>query len=608
MREDLAEQRLRRAGVVGGARDPLPVLIVGAGVTGLALAIELRRRGIPLRIIDRLDEFPASSRGKGVQPRTQEVFDDMGILAEIHAHSIADMRLRVMDGAGLVADLDLIMQPSHDVPYPNIVYLPEWRTEGIMRERLGALGVTVERSRELVALEQSADGVWATVRHTATGEEEQIFAQFVVGSDGGKSTVRRLLGLSFEGATKPEHFLIGDVQVAGLPRDGGYAWLHHDGLVGLGLLEGGDAWQIILELAPDSPLADEPPTLELFQRLFAERTGRAGLRLISPTWLSHFPFNRRMVDRYRVGRVFVAGDAAHVHSPAGGQSMNTGIQDAYNLGWKLAAVVQGKAPEALLDSYQAERMPVAAAMLKGSSIGHDAIFSDHPLMRLLREWVLLPMLSQPAVKRALSRSMAQLGISYRESPLSHEQTAPLRETPLLPGRTRERAGLAERFSFQQGPHAGDRAPDAHGRTPAGGRTTRLFDLFRGAHWTLLLFDGLAQTDEGYERLARIALHAEDLLAEDVRVAVVVVGDERPAALDWHGIMLLDPEREVHQRYGAASEALYLIRPDGYVGFGSQPADALGLLAYLERVLPAVVEGRLAESVPAPVTSGAGGCW
>src|SRR3712207_6050488 len=156
-----------------GTIDPQPdVLIVGAGVTGLALAIELRRRGLSICIIDKLDEFPLSSRGKGVQPRTQEVFDDMGIIGEIHASSKADMRLRMFQGPKLIADLDLIMEPTHDVPYPNIVYLPEWRTEANMREHLATLGATVERSRELQALDQTGDGARATVRHTDTGQTE----------------------------------------------------------------------------------------------------------------------------------------------------------------------------------------------------------------------------------------------------------------------------------------------------------------------------------------------------------------------------------------------------------------------------------------------------
>jgi len=291
-------------------------------------------------------------------------------------------------------------------------------------------------------------------------------------------------------------------------------------VVGAGVLAGTGAWQVLIELPPDSPLAHEPASLELFQRLFRERTGRADLELHEASWLSHFRFNRRMVDRYRVGRVFVAGDAAHVHSPAGGQGMNTGVQDAYNLGWKLAAVLQGKAPEALLDSYERERRPVAAAVLKGSSQGHDAIFSDQPLMTLLRERVLLPLLSLRPVKGALARSMAQLGTNYRGSPLALEPI-PWRPLPaLLPDGANEEAGLGDRLSFQQGPRAGDRAPDACGLSPDG-FPLRLFDRLRGPHWSLLLFDGRGQTPAGYARLRTVASEAEALLGHEEAYGVAL---------------------------------------------------------------------------------------
>ncbi len=571
------------------------VLIVGAGVTGLALAIELRRRNLSVRIIDKLDEFPTSSRGKGVQPRTQEVFDDMGIIGDIHANSKADMRLRMFQGSKQIADLDLIMKPTVDVPYPNIVYLPEWRTEAILRARLATFGVSVERSQELQELHQTTDSVSATVKHTHTGEAQLIHARYLVGSDGGKSTVRKLLNLSFEGETKPEHFMIGDVEVDGLSRDGGYAWLHDDGLVGLGLLEGTDAWQIILELTPESPLANEPPTLELFQRLFSERTGRADIRLSNPTWLSHFRFNRRMVDRYQVGRVFVAGDAAHVHSPAGGQGMNTGIQDAYNLGWKLAAVVQGRAPDSLLETYGIERIPVAAAVLEGSSRGHSAVFSGGPAMTFLRERVLLPMLSLAPIKNALSRSMAQLGVNYRDSLLSQEYLEPLHISQLVGNHTNEQANLVDRFGFQRAPHAGDRAPNAHVLRAGSKQEIRFFDLFRGPHWTLLLFDGKAQTTAGYTRLSEIVQMASDVLGDDIRSAIVVAGVNAPVELDPQ-IVVLDPDGATHAMYGADAEALYLIRPDGYIGFRSQPADAEQLLTYLARIFSAIAAKQVIAAV------------
>jgi 2-polyprenyl-6-methoxyphenol hydroxylase-like FAD-dependent oxidoreductase len=554
------------------------VLVVGAGVTGLTLAIELRRRGVDVRVIDRLAAFPTSSRGKGVQPRTLEVFDDLGVVEQVLAGAKTDMRARIYQGSRFIVELDLIAQPTPDVPYPNIAYLPEWRTETILHTRLAELGTRVELSHELTGLEQGDGEVTATVRQTQTGATESLCARYLVGSDGGRSTVRKLLGLRFDGETKPEHFLVGDIAILGLePADTSFAWLHPDGVVGVGALTGTGAWQVLIELPPDSPLADEPATLELFQRLFRERTGRTDLELRDPTWLSHFRFNRRLVDRYRDGQVFVAGDAAHVHSPAGGQGMNTGVQDAYNLGWKLAAVLQGKAPKALLDSYERERLPVAGAVLRGSSQGHDAIFSDQPLMTLLRERVLLPLLSLRPVKGALARSMAQLGVNYRGLPLTLEPRD-VCGLPALPGHASEVASLGDRLSFQRGPHAGDRAPDARGLS-RDGFPLRLFDRLRGPQWSLLLFDGRGQTAAGYARLRAVAAEAEALLRADVRITVVVMGESAPAALMGEGL-LRDPSGEIHRLYGAQAEALYLIRPDGYIGTRSQPASVEQLRAYL----------------------------
>ncbi len=274
--------------------------------------------------------------------------------------------------------------------------------------------------------------------------------------------------------------------------------------------------------------------------------------------------------------MLLAGDAAHVHSPAGGQGMNTGIQDAYNLGWKLDAVLRGRAGDRLLDTYQEERLPVARAVLTGSDLGHSAVFSPHPVMTLLRDRVLVPALRLPAVQAAMLDRVAELDVGYRDSSLVGEHAS------VGFSGDGEGAGVVDHLRFRRGPHAGDRAPDASGIDADTGMPARLFDLFRGTHSTLLLFDGPAATGAGHERLAATGRQVRAALGDDVRVHVVVPGDRRPVGLDDVGV-LLDPHRDAHGRYAAAAESLYLVRPDGYVGFRSQPAAARPVLDHLAAV-------------------------
>jgi hypothetical protein len=256
--------------------------------------------------------------------------------------------------------------------------------------------------------------------------------------------------------------------------------------------------------------------------------------------------------------------------------MNTGIQDAYNLGWKVDAVLRGRARDDLLDTYQEERMPVARSVLTGSDLGHSAIFSPHPVMTFVRDRVLVPALRLKIVQTAMLDKVAELDVGYRNTSLAAEA-----DTSRAPG-DGEDAGVVDRVRFRRAPRAGDRAPDATGRDGDTGAPTRLFDLFRGPHFTLLLFDGPAATDPGYERLAATARQVSAALGDDVHACVVVPGERRPPGLDGVGV-LLDPDRDAHHRYGAAAESLYLVRPDGYIAFRSQPATARPVLDHLARV-------------------------
>ena len=572
------------------------VLVVGAGPTGLTLACDLRRRGLAVRVVERLPQPELKSRGKGVQPRTLEVLDDLGVVDRVlEAGWSRDLRLRWYVQRELLVDLRLPgRDPLPDTPHPNLVLIPQWRTEQVLRERLAELGGAVEWGRELVDLEQQEDGVLARMATSSDGAVATIRAGWVVGCDGGHSRVRDLLALALEGESREERFLFGDVEIDGLePADSGYVWFDGGQYLAASPFRGLRSWQVQASLPAGT---EEPESLELLQRLFTERSGLPHVRLSSPTWLSTWHSNVRLVDRYRVGRVFVAGDAAHLHSPVGGQGMNTGIQDAYNLGWKLGLVARGRAPDRLLDTYEEERRPIAAAVLSGSDLGYRAVFGADPLTTFLREHVLTPALRIPAVQRAVLGGVSELDLHYRESSLVEEQGTPLSATRWSPGHDDERADAVDRVRFARGVRAGDRAPDGALQDAATGQPTRLFDAFRGPHATLLLFDGEARTDDGYTSLAAIADGVERRSGADVRPWVVVWGRRLPAGLAGRRV-LLDPDGETHRRYGATAEALYLVRPDGYVGLRAQPAAADVLARYLGRL-----SGRAADDVPQPAAA------
>ena len=552
------------------------VLIVGAGPTGLTLACELLRRDVRCRIIDKAPAPATTSRALGLQPRTLELFDTMGIVDRVLCAGGPVIDANLYDADRLLLTLSAAGVQELDTPYPRLWITPQTSVERPLTARLRELGGTVERSCELVGFRQADSQVIATAKRGDTGETEEIRAGWLVGCDGAHSGVRKTLGVSFEGSTYEENFLLADVDLDwDRERNRTHTWFPPAGMFTVFPLSGSSQWRIFA-VVEDKTVP--PVSLELFRRLFRERTGDATSTVSSPSWMSTFTINRRMVDRYRVGQVFLAGDAAHIHSPFGAQGMNTGIQDAYNLGWKLALVIGGEAPRHLLDTYEEERLPVAKRVLAQTDANTRVLLSDNAVMHFLREHVL----NLDAVQEYLARRSSQLFVNYRASSISRSYQEPLAKT-LLPHGADEKAGVAERLDFRTAPRAGDRAPDGMAIDAASREKTNLFREFRGTHFRLLLFDGLAHTEAGYANLVHIARQVEALLGNTVKTHIVVSTDEVPEQLDWDGAVLLDGTGALHGLYGAGAESLYLIRPDGYVGLRGQPAAAEPLLEYLDRM-------------------------
>ncbi|MFE5959653.1 FAD-dependent monooxygenase [Streptomyces rubiginosohelvolus] len=409
------------------------VLIVGAGPTGLVLACDLARRGAAVRIVDRSPVPPRTSRAKGPNARSLEILDDLGVAEEVLAAGSAPLPMLKYRDRLPVAETDpwADSAPSPDALYDRGRLIAQWRLEEILRDRLAGYGVHVELGREVTGLAEGPGGRHVDVTFTA-GRTER--ARYVVGCDGSHSSVRKLLGIGFEGATAEDQVMVcGDVDLAdgALDRTRWHQWFDEDGAVMLCPIPGTrTGWWF--QAGPERDGRGRPlaPTADGFRRLLARHTALPGRALTGAELLSTYRVNVRMADRFRAGRVFLAGDAAHVHAVAGGLGMNTGIQDAFNLGWKLGLVLAGHAGAELLDTYEEERLPVAARTLDLTS----------ERLRATLEAIRRP---GGGLDAAITSDTTGLGVGYRWSSLAR--------------------GLAE------DPRPGDGSPDAEVRTPRSGR-------------------------------------------------------------------------------------------------------------------------------------------
>ncbi|TYC66277.1 hypothetical protein EH183_43295 [Streptomyces sp. CB01881] len=458
------------------------VVIVGAGPTGLTLACGLARQGVAVRVIEKAAAFHTSSRGKTLNPRSLEVLADLGLGERLAAAGRTHLPFRKYFEGEFVRETESFsgVRPSDAAPYPASLWLPQTRVERLLREKLAEYGVAVELATELVDFTQDGDGV--EVRLADGG---RISAEYLVACDGGRSTVRKLLGIPFVGDGDPEPMMVcGDVEVEGLEPGAWHQWFGPQGVFMLCPFEDSRRWQLQATPETDADGRAVAPSLESFQRLAARHTGREDIKLTNATWLSTWRVNVRMAESYRRGRVFLAGDCAHVHPTAGGLGMNTGIQDAWNLAWKLGHVLRGLAGPALLDTYQEERLPIAAWTLDVSTAGMAAVTEG---------------ISTPGVGVEAGRvaDVTGLSLGYRWSRLATDRLG----GPL---------------------QAGDRAPDAVCPGPDG-EPSSLFDRFAGDHFTLLGFGPSTRP-----ALADLPGHVRPVLLDDpddaARDAYGITGD------------------------------------------------------------------------------------
>ena len=458
------------------------VLVVGAGPAGLTLACDLQRRGISHRIISAAPGGFDGSRAKGIQPRTLEVLDDLGVLPYLEPHSTLYPKLGLHIGPIIVPKTMIkIHERTEDVPYPNTLLAAQYDTDAALRARLDQLGGHVDFDTRLTTYTDGPDGVTASLEGPHGVEEHR--ARFLIGADGGGSTVRLTSGISFDGTTDDnDRVIVADLTIDGLSRNRWHAWPRSGGRnLSLCPLPGGEKFQFMLKLRPEEK-ADL--SRDAIDAMVKKITGKAKLTVQKVNWASVWRPNIRIAGRYRLGNVFLIGDAAHVHPPTGAQGMNTGIQDAYNLGWKLGQVLSGT-PEALLDTYEAERQPVAARVLGLSSEIYAR--SNQTLGGVTR-----------------GDEERQLRLSYAGGPLAPESAENGAGPSLL--------------------RAGDRAPDARYRD-GDGHSRRIHDAIRGTHFTLI-----AVGDEAIEGLSDLSTPERG-----ARLVTVAIQTTSPGLAGIYGI-------------------------------------------------------------------------
>ena len=523
---------------------PLDVLVVGAGPTGLALATQLQQFGTRFRIIDRSLDRARESRALGVQAKTLECLDAIGVADALVARGSTSTQLVLHLGARAIAEVKLGEVSGVDTRYPFILFVSQAETEAVLNDYLSAVGVVIDRGAELVAFEREDDGLRCLVQRD-DGRQEQLHTRFLVGCDGAHSAVRKGTGIPFEGGSYPQDFALGDVEAEGpLEPNAINSFAGGGGVAMFFPLGRPTTWRVIAMAADKHPEPQRRSSsgvvgdlrLSELQALVDPPTAST-IRVRDPAWLTRFHLHHRQTANYRKGNVFLAGDAAHIHSPVGAQGMNTGIQDAWNLGWKLGLVARGLADNRLLDTYEAERWPVGQFLLRYTDrlFGtFTRVMSGRPLATWARRVAVPHVVPHLLRSRSLRRSafafVSELGIRYRNSPAVAEGE---------PGQ-------------RDGPRPGDRLPDAE--LLVNGRCTYLQQALAGPHLVLLLCGDARRWDS--TELGRLGERYGRVMSTS---CLSPSGSDGP---------LVDEKGNAFARLGVDDAAQYLVRPDGYIAFRS----------------------------------------
>jgi len=504
---------------LSGSQAAAPVLIVGAGPTGLWLALWLTTLGIRVRIVDRAAEPGATSRALAVHARTMEYGNQIGIARALVAAGVEVEALNFWAGGRRAARVPIRRIGEGDSPFPFPLVLPQDVHERLLIERLFGLGVLVERSIDVTHVEQDEQRVRAVL--TRDGAEEVVDAAYLAGCDGASSTVREQIGIGFPGGTYSGAFYVADVDASGPAVDGSvHVDIEDEDFAIVFPLKAGERVRLVGLLRGGI----DPHREMSFDDVRGRAIDHLQLHVAAVHWFSTYRVHHRVADRFRSGRIFLLGDAAHIHSPVGGQGMNTGIGDAVNLSWKLAAVLRERAADSLLETYESERIAFARQLVATTDRAFTVVTASGRLARIVRTRLMpavVPALARfTALRRMVFRIISQIRIEYRHSALS--------------------AGRAG------GVHGGDRLPWVE-LSPGVDNFAPLTSL----HWQMHVYGEVrADLQQACAEL-RLALHR----------------------FEWRAKMAAA---------GLRRDALYLIRPDGYVAWAAAATDLDQLRSYLDR--------------------------
>jgi 2-polyprenyl-6-methoxyphenol hydroxylase-like FAD-dependent oxidoreductase len=513
------------------------------------MAADLRQRGIRCRLVDSAAHAVQQTKAVGIQARTLEMLARLGVAQTAIDRGLDTSLFSIYSNGRRLVRVDM-REHLGDTPYPYALLLPQDETELVLTEYVQRYGTPIEWQTELMALTQDEQGVEAILRH-AGAEDERVRVAWLVGCDGAHSTVRHLLGMQFVGTTMEQSFAtfaVGNVRLDwDLSHDEIFAFLHEGNFIAYFPMANG-RHRVVIAYAPDkAPNGDV--TLQEIQSAI-DTCGPVGARASEPVDLTRFHINQRRTEHYRRSRIFLMGDAAHIHSPIGAQGMNTGIQDAFNLSWKLALTLQGRVPATLLDSFEIEREYVGESLLRATDLTTHLALTRNPILVALRDALTYAVFAAlPVSARRLAQSLGEMNVAYPKSPI----TVDVRD-------------------HKPSPQAGDRAPDGKVRATEG--STSLFDIYNSQKSIALVFTGDREGAASESRWQEIdALVSLDYT--DVVEAYLVTRQETPG----RGI-LLDDTGEVHQRYAAQEGGVLLIRPDGYIGFRGSSTAVAAFRSYL----------------------------
>ena len=529
--------------------DQTTVLIIGAGPTGLIMASELSRYGIDYRIIDKRPERTKTSNALGIHPRTMEMLEDMHLIDNFLKLGQRIDAFSINEGGENIVHVSTNQIESF---YNFILTLPQTYTEEIIDHHIAHLGKHVERSKALTHIEKNSDTITAKLTDAA-GTTESVQCQWLLACDGAHSTVRELTKIPFVGSDLPEQFIIADVHVeTNYPDNQITSFLSEDGPLAIFPIKTGSV-RLVANLLDRNRDSKQPISLLEIQEITKKRT--VGLVKVKDSiWASSFWIHSKMVSQMRDGSVFFLGDAAHIHSPAGGQGMNTGMQDAYNLAWKLALVIKGQSKEELLDSYHQERHPIAEEVLRDTERMTKFILSRNPIIRLLRKTLLKTLMKFHKIQHAFVMKLSQLTMHYPASPIIDY----------------------ENRVDKKGPLPGEHAPDAFFINNEG-KEKRILKVISGTLHHLLIFTGKKPSEETLEKIKLLHEWAEKQKGK-MRVTVI----SHPKVFECFSEHCeLDTNSNLHIKYNAKQACFYLIRPDKYVGCCSTQLETQIILDYYE---------------------------